>query len=110
MYVTFLLSPGIKGLRNKLLKYPAIAYRISYSFSLLRKKRKKHFANLNVKNVTDNKFLTHYIKPFFTRELKFREKNAVMENKKPVSDNTEVANYLNNLPHILLKILKFIMK
>ena len=33
-----------------------------------------------------------------------------MENKKPVSDNAEVANYLNNLPHKLLKILKFIMK
>ena len=44
-------------LRNKLLKYPTTANRISYSKhrNLLRKQKKKYFTNLNVKNITDNK-------------------------------------------------------
>ena len=48
-------------LRNKLLKYPTTANRFSHSkqrnfcLSLLRKEKKKYFANLNVKIETDNK-------------------------------------------------------
>ena len=50
-------------LRNTLLKYPTTANRILYSkqrnvcLSLLWKEKKKYFANLNIKNITENKKL-----------------------------------------------------
>ena len=65
-------------LRNKLLKYPTTANRISYSkqrsfcFSLLRKEKKKIF-NFNVKNITDNKNLWQTIKPFLSEKTNSRE-------------------------------------
>ena len=89
-------------LRNKLLKYPTTANGSSYSkqrnfcLSLLRKEKKKYFANLNIKNITDNKIFWQIIKPFLSEKTKSREKITLIENEKLVSYNTEVANYLNN--------------
>ena len=89
-------------LKNKLLKYPTTSDRISYPtqrnfcLTLLRKQNKKYFANLNVKNITDNKKISQTIKPFLSEKIKSRQKITFIENKKLVSHNTEVANCLNN--------------
>ena len=67
-------------LRNKLLKYLTSTNRISYSkqrnfcLSLLRKEKKKYFANLIVKNITDNKFFWQTLKPFLLEKTKSRKK------------------------------------
>ena len=67
-------------LRNKLLKYLTSTNRISYSkqrnfcFSLLRKEKKKYFANLIVKNITDNKIFWQTLKPFLSEKTKSRKK------------------------------------
>ena len=88
-------------LRNKLSRHPTTADRISYPkqrnfcISLLRKE-KKYFYNFNVKNITDNKKFWQTIKPFLLEKTKSREKNNLIENKKVISGNTEVANCLNN--------------
>ena len=54
-------------LRNKFMKNPSAANKFSYNrqrnwcVSLLRKEKKKYFANLNEKDITDNKnFLANY--------------------------------------------------
>ena len=86
---------------SKLLKYPTTANRISYSkqrnfyLSLLRKGKEKHFANLNVKNITDNRKCGQTIRPFLSEKTKSRERIIFIENKKLFADNTEVANCLN---------------
>ena len=73
-------------LRNKLLKYPTTANRISYSkqrnfcLSLLRKEKKKYLANLSVKNITENKTFWQTIKPFLSEKAKSREKITLIEN------------------------------
>ena len=61
-------------LRNKFLKDPSAENKFSYNkqrnwcISPLRKEKKKYFANLNKKDITDNKIFCQTIKPFFFRE------------------------------------------
>ena len=76
--------------------------------SLLQKEKKKYFANLNKKDITDNKEYLHTIKPFLSEKTKSREKITLIENENLVSDDAEVANSLNNFFLILLKILKYL--
>ena len=64
--------------------------------SLLQKEKKKYFANLNKKDITDNKEYLHTIKPFLSEKTKSREKITLTENENLVSDDPEVANCLNN--------------
>ena len=88
--------------RKKFLKDPSTAKKFSYnkqrnsSVSLLRKEKKKHFANLNEKDITDNKKFWQTIKHFLSEKTKSREKITLIENKNLVSDDAEVANCLNN--------------
>ena len=72
-------------LRNIFMKDPSAANKFSYSkqrnwcVSLLRKEKKKHFANLNKKDITDNKNIWQTIEPFhlfFQRKLN-REKELL---------------------------------
>ena len=89
-------------LTNKFLKDPSAANKFSYSkqrnwcVSLLRKEKKKYFANLNEKDITDNKKCWQTSKPFLSEKTKSREKITLIENENLVSDDAE-ANYLNNL-------------
>ena len=100
-------------LRNKLLRYPTTVNLISYSkqrnlcLFLLRKEENEYFANHNVKNTT-NKFFWQTMKPFLSAKTKSRGKITLIENEKLVSDNTEVANCVNNLFSNIVKILKFL--
>ena len=90
-------------LSNKFLKDPSAANKFSYSkqrnwcVSLLRKEKKKYFANLNEKDITDNKNFWQTIKLFLSEKTKSRAKIALIENENLVSDDVEVANCLNNL-------------
>ena len=90
------------NLRNKFLKEPSVANKFSYNkqrnwcVSLLRKEKKNFFANLNEKDIADNKKFWQTIKPFLSEKTKSREKITLIENENLVSDDTEVANCLNN--------------
>ena len=89
-------------LRNKFLKDPSAENKFSYNkqrnwcVSLLRKEKKKYFANLNEEDITDNKKFWQTIKPFLSEKTKSREKITLIEKENLVSDDAEVANYLNN--------------
>ena len=64
-----------KKLRNKFLKDPSAANKFScnkqknWCVSLLRKEKKKYFANLDEKDITDNRRFWQTIKPFFEEKL-----------------------------------------
>ena len=70
-------------LRNNFLKNPVVPNKLGYTkqknfcLSLLRKVKRKYFANLNEKN-------------------KSREKITLVKNEEVISDDVEVANTLNN--------------
>ena len=67
-------------LRNKFLKDPSAENKLSYNkqtnwcVSLLRNEKKKYFANLNEKDITDNKKFWQTVKPFLSEKTKSREK------------------------------------
>ena len=89
-------------LRNKFLKHSSAENKFFYNkqrnrcISLLRKEKKKYFANLNEKDITDNKKFWQTIKPFLSEKIKSREKITLIENENLVSDDAAVANCLNN--------------
>ena len=72
-------------LRNKFLKDPSAENKFSYNkqrnwcVSLLRKEKKKYFANLNEKDITDNKKFWQTIKSFLSEKTKSREKLTFIE-------------------------------
>ena len=61
-------------LRNTFLKNPIVANKLAYTkqrnfcVSLLRKVKREYFANLNGKNITDNRRFWQTIKPFSPRK------------------------------------------
>ena len=62
-------------LRNKFLKNPTNQNRLTYTkqsnfcLSLLRKEEKEYLANLNEKDITDNRKFWHTAKPFLPEKL-----------------------------------------
>ena len=99
---------------NKFLKDPSAENKFSYNkqrnwrVSLLRKEKKKYFANLNEKGTIHNKKIWQTVKPFISEKTKSTEKITLIENENLVSDDAEVANCLNYFFLILLKILKYV--
>ena len=83
-------------LRNKFLKDPT-EHKISYTkqrnwcVSLLRKEKKEYFANLNEKDIIDNKKFRQTVKPFLSEKLKSREKITLVEKEELVSSESDVA-------------------
>ena len=73
---------NVVKLRNTFLKDPSAENKFSYNkqrnwcVSLLRKEKKKYFANLNEKDITDNKNFWQTIKPFLSEKLN-REKKLL---------------------------------
>ena len=67
-------------LRNTFLKNPSVANKLAYTkqrnfcVSLLRKVKKEYFANLNEKNITDNRKFWQTVKPFLSQKNKSRGK------------------------------------
>ena len=57
----------------------------------MRKKKKEYFANLNEKDVTNNKKFWQTVKPFLSEKLKSREKITLVEREELVSSESDVA-------------------
>ena len=61
--------------------------------SLLKKAKKDHFANLNIKSVTDNKKFWQTVKPLFSNKAKAKtvvklvESDAMIENESEIEKN-----------------------
>ena len=88
-------------LRNKFLKNPTEHNEILYTkqrnwcVSLLRKEKKKHFANLNEKDITDNRKFWQTVEPFLSEKLKPSEKITLVEKEELVSREYDVAPCFN---------------
>ena len=88
-------------LRNKFLKDPTEHNKILYTkqrnwcVSLLRKEKKEYFANLNEKDIIDNKKFWQTVKPFLSEKLKSREKITLVEKEELVSSESDVAQRFN---------------
>ena len=65
----------------------------------------KYFANLNEKDIVDNRKFWQIVKPFLSEKLKSREKITLVEKEELVSSESDVAQCFNHLFQILLKIL-----
>ena len=72
-------------LRNTFLKNTTVADKLAYTkqrnfcVSILRKVKGEHFANLNEKNITDNRKFWQTVKPFISEKNKSREKTALVK-------------------------------
>ena len=82
-FMTKVLSKSIMertNLRNTFLKNPIVANKLAYtkqrkfSVSLLRKVKREYFANLNEKNITDNRKFWQTVKPFLSEKNESRGK------------------------------------
>ena len=80
-------SEGNKASYNK--------YR-NYCVSLLKKEKKKYYNNLDLKMFDDNRKFWQRIKPLFSEKTKLKTNIAIVENGQVTTDNTEVAEILNN--------------
>ena len=89
-------------IRNNFSKKPIVANKLAYTkqrnfcVSLLRKVKREYFANLNEKNISDDRKFWHPVKPFLPEKNKSREKITLVKNEEVISDDVEVANTLNN--------------
>ena len=59
----------------------------NFSVSLTRKEKSKYFANLNIKDVTDNKKFWKTIKPCFSDKSKNSERIVLIENDETVMED-----------------------
>ena len=101
-------------LRNKFSKNSTNQNRLTYtkqssfSLSLLRKEEKEYFANLNEKNITNNRKFWHTAKPFLSGKIKSRENIIWVNNEKITSNEVKVANTLNNFFSNIIKNFKIL--
>ena len=64
--------------------------------SLLKKAKKDHFANLDIKSVTDNKKFWQTVKPLFSNKVKAKTVIKLVENDAMIDDESEIAKILTN--------------
>ena len=114
-FMTKALSKAIKQrtcFRNKFLKNPTTENRLIYNWqrnfclSLVRKEKREYFANLNEKDITDNRMFWHIVTPFLSHKIKSRENITFVNNQNITSKEVEVANTLNNFFSTIIKNLK----
>ena len=103
-FITKDLSKAImkrSRLRNNFLKNRTGKNKTSYTkqwnycVSLLKKSRKKHFANLNEKDILDNKLFWKTIKPSFSDKIMTRDRINLSEKGELVKTELETAEVLN---------------
>ena len=88
-------------LRNKFLRDRADISREEYKkqrnlcVSLLKKAKKDHFANLDIKSVTDNKKFWQTVKPLFSNKVKAKTVIKLVENDVMIEDESEIAKIFN---------------
>ena len=71
--------------------------------SLLKKAKKDHFANLDIKSVTDNKKFWQTVRPLFSNKVKDKTVIKLVENGAMIDDESEIAKIFNEYLSILLK-------
>ena len=90
-------------LRNLYLKKKTKASRIDYTkqrnycVSLLRKVKRDHYANLDEKDVADNKQFWRTVKPLLSDKMKSSEKITLVEGEEIINDDLENAEILNKI-------------
>ena len=88
-------------LRNCYLKKRSEQNRLSYvkqrnyCVSLLRKNKKDCYANLNVKDIVDNKQFWRTVKPLFSDKTKSNEKITLLEGETVTTQDEQNADLLN---------------
>ena len=99
-------------LRNKFLKEKSADSKIAYAkqrnycINLLRRTKKKYFANINISSITDNKKFWKTVKPLFSDKISHKGIIDLAVNDAILSDDQVVAdtfnNYFNNIVKNLL--------
>ena len=88
-------------LRNKFLRDKADISREEYKkqrnlcVSLQKKAKKDHFANLDIKSVTDKKKFWQTVKPLFSNKVKAKTVIKLVENDAMIDDESEIAKNFN---------------
>ena len=91
----------LSRLRNKFLRDRTDISREEYKkqrnfcVSLLKKAKKDHFANLDIKSVTDNKKFWQTVKPLFCNKVKAKTVIKLVENDAMIDDVSEIAKLFN---------------
>ena len=68
----------------------------NYTKKLIRKEKKKYFANLNMNNYTDNKKFWNSVKPLFSNYGGGPQKVSLVQDGEIISNDQEVAETFNN--------------
>ena len=75
---------------------------------LLRRAKKKYFANINISSITDNKKFSKTVKPLFSDKISHKETINLAVNDTVLSDDQVVAdtfnNYFNNIVKNLITV------
>ena len=90
---------GRSQLRNKYLKKRSETNRLAYAkqrnfcVSLLRKTKKDYCANLNEKDIADNKKFWQTVKPLFSDKVKSKEKINLVQGEMISMEDEKMQNY-----------------
>ena len=104
-FITKELSKAImqrSKLRNFFLKVRSDEKRIKYKkqintfVSLLRKAKRKHFEDLSIADVTDNKKFWKRVKPLLVNKIKGNPNIALVESNDLITDEKSLAETFNN--------------
>ena len=68
----------------------------NYCSKLYKKERKRYYANLDVRNITDNKKFWQTMKPFFSDKGLGKNTITLVEGNDIIAEDVEVANTLNS--------------
>ena len=63
--------------------------------SVLKKAKKDHFANLDIKSVADNKKFWQTVKPLFSNKVKAKTVIKLFGNDAMIDDESEIAKFFN---------------
>ena len=101
-------------LRNKYLKEKSADSKVAYDehrnycVHLLRRTKKKYFANIKISSITDNQKFWKIVKPFFLDKISHKETINLAVNDTILSDDQVVADtfndYFNNIVKNLLTV------
>ena len=101
-------------LHNKYLKEKSADSKIAYDkqrnycVNLLRRTKKKYFANINISSITDNKKFWETVKPLLSDKISHKETTNFAVNDTILSDDQAVADtfnyYFNNIVKNLLTV------
>ena len=88
-------------LRNRFLRDRTDIFREEYKkqinlcVNLLKKAKKDHFANFDIKSVTDNKKFWQTVKPLSSNKVKAKTVIKLVENDAVIVDESEIAKIFN---------------